>query len=94
MSGFLRVSGLRAKFSLTVLAVVLYRLGQNLPSPGVDVRALRAAAGAAVRDDRFYGLIDMLSGGGLLRLSVLGLGVFPYVAASVVVQLLVVTVRG
>ncbi|GLY79295.1 preprotein translocase subunit SecY [Actinoallomurus iriomotensis] len=92
MSGFLRVSGLRAKFSLTVLAVVLYRLGQNLPSPGVDVRALRAAADAAVRDDRFYGLIDMLSGGGLLRLSVLGLGVFPYVAASVVVQLLVVTV--
>lgn len=92
VGGFLRTSNPRARLSLTVLAVVLYRIGQSVPSPGVDVRALRAAADAAVRGDRFYGLVDLLSGGGLLRLSVLGLGVFPYVAASFVVRLLVPTV--
>jgi preprotein translocase subunit SecY len=72
--------------------VTIYRLGQNVPSPGVDVGALRNAAGAAVRRDELYGLIDLLSGGGLLRLTVFGLGVFPYIAAIFVVQLLTLTV--
>ncbi|MFC5747717.1 preprotein translocase subunit SecY [Actinomadura rugatobispora] len=92
MSGFLRTPGLPAKLPLTVLAVVLFRIGQALPAPGVDVAALRDSAGAAVRDDPLYALAGLFTGGGLFRLSVFGLGVLPYVAALFVVQLLVLTV--
>ena len=92
MVGLLRASwhtpGLRTKLPLAVLAVVVYRLGHHVPSPGVDVRAVRGAADAAVRDDPFVALVDLVSGGGLLRLSMLGLGVFPCVAAVAVVHLL------
>ncbi|XVQ11453.1 preprotein translocase subunit SecY [Spirillospora sp. CA-255316] len=92
MIGFPRTPGLRPKLALTALAVVLYRIGQALPVPGVDVGALRDSAVAAVRNDPLYALVDLLSGGGLLRLSVLGLGVLPYVAAGFAVHLLSLTV--
>ncbi|OLT29566.1 hypothetical protein BJF79_10585 [Actinomadura sp. CNU-125] len=83
MRALLRTPGVRTKLLFTLLAALLYRIGQNVPSPGADVAALRDAAAAAVRDDPVYGLLDLLSGGGLLHLSVLGLGVFPHVAAAV-----------
>ncbi|OLT01179.1 hypothetical protein BJF90_32995 [Pseudonocardia sp. CNS-004] len=85
---FLSTPGLGRRLAITVLAVALCRLGHQLPGPGVDLRAVRAAADAAVRDDPFVALVDLLSGGGLLRLSVLGLGVFPYLVAILAVQLL------
>ncbi|MFD0900915.1 hypothetical protein [Actinomadura sediminis] len=88
MRALLRTPGLRAKLLFTALAVLLYRLGQNLPSPGADVAALRDAAAAAARDDPMYALLDLLTGGGLPHLSVLGLGVFPHVAAAVAMGLL------
>jgi preprotein translocase subunit SecY len=88
LRAFVSTPGLRTKLALMVLAVALYRLGHNVPGPGVDVRAVRAAADATVRDDPFVALVDLLSGGGLLRLSVLGLGVFPYLLALLAVQLL------
>ncbi|MBE1531085.1 preprotein translocase subunit SecY [Actinomadura algeriensis] len=83
MRALLRTPRFRTKLLFTVAAVLLYRLGQNVPSPGTDVPALRDAAAAAVRDDPVYALLDLLTGGGPLRLSVLGLGVFPHVAAAV-----------
>lgn len=82
MRALLRTPRLRSKLLVTALAVLLYRLGQNLPSPGADVPALRDAAAAAVRDDPVYALFDLLTGGALLHLSVLGLGVLPHVAAA------------
>ncbi|QFG24291.1 hypothetical protein [Actinomadura sp. WMMB 499] len=89
MRALLRIPRLRTKLLFTVLAVLLYRVGQNVPSPGVDVAALREAAAAAVRDDPMYALLDLLTGGGLPHLSVLGLGVLPHVAASAAMRLLV-----
>ncbi|MCD0450022.1 hypothetical protein LO762_12580 [Actinocorallia sp. API 0066] len=92
MHGITEASRWWTKAAVTVLAIVLYRVGQALPSPGVDVAALSAAADAAVRTDPFYGLAELFSGGGLLRLSVFGLGVLPFAAATFIVQLLVLTV--
>ncbi|MEV5824072.1 hypothetical protein AB0L25_00675 [Spirillospora sp. NPDC052242] len=88
MRALLRTPRLRTKLLFTVVAVLLYRIGQNVPSFGADVAALRDAAAAAVRDDPAYALLDLLTGGGLLHLSVLGLGVFPHVAAAVAMGLL------
>ncbi|ROO85514.1 preprotein translocase subunit SecY [Actinocorallia herbida] len=91
MSGYLRTPGLAKRIAITAGAVALFRVGQHLPVPGTDVAAIGEAADAAVRADPFAGLVDLLTGGGLLRLSFLGLGVLPYVAATFVVGLLVHT---
>ncbi|WP_026402479.1 preprotein translocase subunit SecY [Actinomadura rifamycini] len=88
MRALLRTPRVRTKLLVTVVAVLLYRIGQNAPSPGADVAALRDAAAAAVRDDPVYALFDLLTGGALLHLSVLGLGVLPHVAAAVTMGLL------
>ncbi|GGU98362.1 protein translocase subunit SecY [Actinomadura cremea] len=87
MRALLRTPRLRSKLLFTVLAVLLYRIGQNVPSLGADVPELRDAAGTAVRDDPMYGLLDLLTGGGLLHLAVLGLGVVPHAAASATLRL-------
>src|SRR5262249_14685845 len=91
VSALLRDPGLRGKLLFTVLAVVLFRIGQSVPVPGVDVRALHDATETAVRDDPAYGLADLLTGGGLLRLAFCGLGPYPLVAATAVVQFLAQT---
>lgn len=85
-----RVPELRRKLLFTLGVIALFRLGQILPSPGVDVEGVRRClAGAS------GGLVDMVqlfSGGAMLKLSVFALGVMPYITASIVIQLLAVVV--
>ncbi|MQY06432.1 preprotein translocase subunit SecY [Actinomadura macrotermitis] len=68
----------------------MFRVGQNLPAPGVDVRAVKACTDRAARDHHFdlYGLADLFSGGGLPRLTVFALGVLPVITAGLLVSLL------
>ncbi|MFJ2738348.1 preprotein translocase subunit SecY [Streptomyces sp. NPDC087440] len=68
----------RRRLLVTLLVVVLFRLGQHLPLPGVDTAALAATDRP---DGQLYGLLDLLTGGGLANLSVLALGVVPVLAA-------------
>ncbi|CAM5475813.1 protein translocase subunit SecY [Streptomyces spiroverticillatus] len=68
----------RRRLLVTLLAVVLFRLGQHLPLPGVDVTALAATDRP---EGQLAGLLDLFTGGGLAHLSVLALGVVPVVAA-------------
>ncbi|MFC9972943.1 preprotein translocase subunit SecY [Spirillospora sp. NPDC127200] len=87
-----RTPDLRKKLLFTLFVIVLFRVGQNLPAPNVDVAVLRETADAARRNDPAYALADLFSGGALLKLSVFALGVFPYVTASIVLQLLTVVI--
>ena len=86
-----RAPDLRRKILVTLFLIVLFRAGQTLPAPDVNVAAVHAASGAA-KDDGPFALIDLFSGGALLRLSVFALGVYPYITASIVLQLLTVVV--
>ncbi|HEY9444041.1 MAG TPA: preprotein translocase subunit SecY [Gemmatimonadales bacterium] len=76
---------LRDKLLFTLLALVIYRIGAHIASPGVNVTALAdfirnsAAAG-------FFGLYDAL-GGGLSRATIFALGIMPYISASIIFQL-------
>ena len=76
---------LKKKLLFTLLALVIYRVGAHIASPGVNVQALAdyvrnsAAAG-------FFGLYDML-GGGLSRATVFALGIMPFISASIIFQL-------
>ena len=78
-------SELKRKLLFTLLALVIYRIGAHIVSPGVNATALAdyirnsAAAG-------FFGLYDML-GGGLSRATVFALGIMPYISASILFQL-------
>ncbi|MBO2458839.1 preprotein translocase subunit SecY [Actinomadura violacea] len=87
-----RTPELRKKLLFTLFVVLVFRLGQNLPMPNVDVTALKSAADAAKKSNQLYGLLDLFSGGALLKLSVFALGIYPYITASIILQLLTVVV--
>ena len=71
--------------------IVVFRLGSQIPTPGVNVANVQACF-AQVENDGIYGLINLFSGGALLQLTVFALGIMPYITASIILQLLVVVI--
>jgi preprotein translocase subunit SecY len=78
----------RVLFTLGMLAV--YRVGCHIPTPGIDATAL--AAFFSARQGSLFGLFDMFSGGALSNMSVMALGIMPYISASIILQLLTVVI--
>jgi preprotein translocase subunit SecY len=89
-----RTPDLRRKLLFSLAMIAIYRLGASVPGPGVSVKAINAcltqAQNSSQRD--VYALVNLFSGGALLRLSVFALGIMPYITASIIVQLLVVVI--
>ncbi|MFI6496976.1 preprotein translocase subunit SecY [Nonomuraea typhae] len=85
-----RVPELRKKMLFTLSLLVLFRFGQVLPSPGVDVVAVQRCLGAA--RGGLAEMMQLFSGGAMLKLSVFALGVMPYITASIVMQLMAVLI--
>lgn len=82
-----RLPDLREKLLITVGILVLYRLAANIPLPGVN----RDALDLMFRGDNqnmLLGLLNFFSGGGLSRMGVMALGVYPYITSSIIMQLL------
>ncbi len=80
----LRDETLRKRIAFTIGALVIFRLLAAIPMPGIDTASLsRLLAG-----NQFLGLLDIFSGGGISTLSIVMLGVGPYITASIIVQLL------
>jgi preprotein translocase subunit SecY len=79
---------LRRKLLYTLLILVVYRLAAHVPVPGVDQAALDQLLGGTGGASRLFNLLDMLSGGAVARFSVMANGVYPYVTATIIVQLL------
>ena len=67
-------------------ALVVFRLGTHIPLPGIDNVAL--AGFFKQNEGTFIGLFNMFSGGALERMSILALGIMPYISASIIVQLM------
>ncbi|MFZ0451867.1 MAG: preprotein translocase subunit SecY [Desulfatiglandaceae bacterium] len=78
----------RIFFTLAMLAV--YRLGCHIPTPGINGAAMAAFFGS--KQGTLLGLFDMFSGGALKRMSVMALGIMPYISASIILELLTVVV--
>jgi preprotein translocase subunit SecY len=76
----------RVLFTLGMLAV--YRVGNHVPTPGVNSEALRILAEQA--NNTLFGFYDMFTGGGLSRITIFALGVMPYISSSIILQLLTV----
>ena len=80
-----RLPDLRRKLLFTLGILVLYRLMSHIPVPGVNVEALNAMFSS----NQLLGLLNLLSGGALENFSVMAMGVYPYITASIIVQLLI-----
>jgi preprotein translocase subunit SecY len=81
---------IRRKLLITLGILALYRLAANVPAPGVDPAALKAfTASAASTGGNFLGFLDLLSGGTISRFSLLSMGVYPYITAQIIIQLLI-----
>ena len=85
----LKLPDLRRRIFFTILILVIFRMAANIPVPGVDRQALSAFFASATATSQLAGLLDLLSGGAVSNFSVLAAGVYPYVTASLVIQLLV-----
>ncbi|MEA3377232.1 MAG: preprotein translocase subunit SecY, partial [Chloroflexota bacterium] len=80
---------LRRRLIYTLLILIIFRLAAHVPVPGVDRAALAQLLAGTGGASRLFNLLDMLSGGAVARFSVMANGVYPYVTASIIVQLLV-----
>jgi len=79
-----------ARLRFLFLAIIIYRIGTHIPVPGFDPDRLAELFNQ--NQGTFLGLFNMFSGGALERLSILALGVMPYISASIIMQLLSATV--
>ena len=75
---------LRRRILITFGILVVFRFVAHVPLPGVDLEALRQL----FERNALLGMLDMFSGGAMRRLSVAAMGVYPYITASIVMQLL------
>ncbi|MDQ3248395.1 MAG: preprotein translocase subunit SecY [Chloroflexota bacterium] len=82
-----RLPDLRQKLLITFGIIALYRLAANIPLPGVDRNAL-ALMFRGDESNLLLNLLNFFSGGGLAQMGIMALGVYPYITASIIMQLL------
>jgi preprotein translocase subunit SecY len=81
-----KIKELRQKILITLLFLAIYRIGYHIPLPIIDQRQMaRAMRGA---EEGILGIISMFSGGTLSQSCIFGLGIMPYISASIIFQLL------
>src|ERR1700727_3869913 len=98
LTGFLRAfrtPDLRRKLLFTVCILAVFRLGAALPTPGISEHNVSVCLNqaAAPGNGGVFQLVNLLSGGALLKLSIFALGIMPYITASIILQLLAVEMR-
>lgn len=80
---------IRKKLLITLFLLVLYRLAANVPVPGLDRTVLAQLGNVNGAAGNIINLLDMLSGGTITNFSILAMGVYPYITAQIILQLLV-----
>src|SRR3990170_1520775 len=79
---------IRRKILFTLGILILYRLVSHVPVPGVNRELISSLMAQGSAGSTLVGLIDLISGGTLLNFSVLAMGVYPYITAQIILQLL------
>src|SRR3954454_8201766 len=85
-----RVPDLRKRLLFTLGLVAAYRLGSQVPTPGINLQ--RWAEFFQTQQGSIFGFFDLFAGGNIRRLTVFALGIMPYITASIILQLLTVVV--
>src|SRR5690242_8576714 len=81
-----RVKDLRKKIAIVAGLLVAYRLLAAIPIPGIDASRLQEY----FNSNQLLGFLNLFSGGGLSNLSIVMLGVGPYITATIIMQLLTI----
>ena len=79
-----KIPDLRAKMLFTLAMLVVFRFIASIPIPGVDREGLRAY----IENNQLLGMLNLFSGSGLTNFSIVALGVYPYITASIIMQLM------
>lgn len=79
---------LRRKIIFTFFILFVYRAAAHVPVAGVNQEALRGFLEGGQPGSQIMGFLDLLSGGALSNFSVMAMGVYPYITASIILQLL------
>jgi preprotein translocase subunit SecY len=87
-----RIAELRSRLAYTLVLLAVYRIGIFINTPGVDRAAMNAFMEAQKQSGGLVSLFNLFSGGALEQMSIFGLGIMPYVSASIIMQLLAVVV--
>jgi preprotein translocase subunit SecY len=88
LKNLFQVEELRKRIGFTLLLLGVYRIGNHIPTPGVNPQALAELANQL--SNTMFGLYDMFSGGNLSKVTIFALGIMPYISASIILQLLTV----
>ncbi len=80
---------IRRKLLITMGLLILYRIASNVPAPGVDFAVLKAFHQSSAAGGNFLSFLDLLSGGTVSNFSLLSMGVYPYITAQIILQLLI-----
>jgi preprotein translocase subunit SecY len=78
---------IRRKLLVTLFVLVIYRLAANIPVPGINADALKAMLTNMNSSGSFLAFLDLLSGGTVSNFSLLAMGVYPYITAQIIIQL-------
>ncbi len=89
IANLFRVPEIRTRLWITLVFLVIYRVGYNVPIPGVNMELFKAALRSGDEGGDLATLINMLSGGGVAGCALFSLGIMPYISASIIFSLLV-----
>lgn len=92
LTNVFRIAELRGRLAYSLVLLAVYRLGIFINTPGVDRAAMNAFMDAQKQAGGLVSLFNLFSGGALNQMSIFGLGIMPYVSASIIMQLLAVVV--
>ena len=84
-----RSQDIRRKLLITLAILMLFRIAANVPVPGADREVLRAFFQSQGGQGGFIGFLNLLSGGTISNFSLLSMGVYPYITAQIILQLLI-----
>ncbi len=93
MNGFQtipKVPELRKRIFFTFLMLIVYRIGCHIPTPGINGAAL--ATFFSQKQGTIFGMVDMFTGGALRRMSIMALGIMPYISAAIILELLSIVI--
>jgi preprotein translocase subunit SecY len=80
---------IRKKLLITLLLLITYRAAANVPVPGINRDVIASLVATPGATGNLLGLLDLLSGGTISSFSILAMGVYPYITAQIILQLLV-----
>ena len=92
MRNIFRIADLRAKILFTLFIIAAYRLGSQVPVPGIDFDAVVSLREQASSSGGVLALLNLFSGGALTRFAIFALGIMPYITASIIIQILTVAI--